>query len=345
MSMNFADAFYQSMLDSTQAANDVGRYLEGKVDWAHWRSGLRRDLRDCLGGFPDAVPLNIQRGDPVKKDGYTRERIQMQSEPGLTMPAYLLLPEGADANTPTAVALAGHGFGVADIVGITADGKEQGPEMNYHAKFAIMLAKKGFAVIAPELLGFGELRLERDIDPENPGGNSCDAISRLLLMVGRTTAGARVHQAMRCVDALKELGFHRDPVAMGISGGGLVCSYFTALDERVKACCVSGFANTYRGCILAMRHCIDNYQPGLLRAAEMSDVLSSIAPRPMLWEAGEKDPIFPKPHVLEAQGIVERVYASHGAQADFQLDLFDGGHEISGRVAYDFLWKHANEGE
>ena len=326
---------------------------------SRWHSDLNRDFTACLGGFPWQCPLNIQRGerkkltasalDEVDYKGdagartYTRERIIFEAETGLLTPAYLLVPDGANALTPTVVALAGHGFGVADIVGLRPDGAEQQPgESGYHKAFAVALAQRGFVVIAPELFGFGELRLARDIDNENPGASSCNAISTMLLMIGRTMAGVRVNQARRCVDALAELGYAKAPVAMGISGGGLVCAYFTALDERVRACCVSGFANTYRGCILAMHHCVDNYQPGLLLTAEMPDILSMIAPRPMIWESGEHDPIFPIAHVFEAEGIVRRVYKAFGKEENFEVDSFVDVHTIHGVRSYDFLWEHAN---
>jgi dienelactone hydrolase len=324
---------------------------------ARWRSELKRDFLACLGGFPWQCPLSIQRGSPkplvasalneieyggdARERKYTRERIVFEAEADLLTPAYLLVPDGADASTPTIVALEGHGFGVADIAGLNPDGTEQAPrESGYQKAFAVALAQRGFVVIAPELFGFGELRLERDIKPDNPHDSSCNAISTMLMTVGRTMAGVRVNQARRCGDALAELGYNQKPMAMGISGGELVCTYFTALDDRVQACCVSGFANTYRGCILGLHHCVDNYQPGLLLTADMPDILSLIAPRPMIWESGEQDPIFPIAHVLEAEHIVKRVYKAYGKEADFALDRFPADHQIHGSASYDFLWKH-----
>ncbi|MCL2059723.1 MAG: hypothetical protein FWH01_11835 [Oscillospiraceae bacterium] len=352
-----------SSATSTASAAAPSRDCVASPAFARWRSDLSRDFLSCLGGTPWRCPLSIRRGNPIKltasaldevgyksdtggagKREYTRERIMFDAEAGLTTPAYLLVPEGADTSTPTAVALAGHGFGVADIVGLTPGGDEQTPGgSGYHKAFAVALAQRGFVVIAPELLGFGELKLERDIDPKNPGSSSCNAISSMLLMIGRTMAGVRVNQARRCIDVLAELGYGMSPVAMGISGGGLVCAYTTALEERVRACCVSGFANTYRGCILAMHHCVDNYQPNLLLTADMPDILSLIAPRPMLWESGEHDPIFPIANVVEAEAIVRRVYDAYGRSGDFILDRFDDEHVIHGVKSYDFLWDHATK--
>ena len=323
-----------------------------------WRSDLSREVLACLGGSPWQCPLNIQRGEPKSLvaaafdevgykgapgvSNYTRERIVFEAEAGLLTPAYLLVPEGSDASTPVVVALEGHGFGVADIVGLNPDGSEQTPgESGYQKAFAVGLAQRGFVVVAPELMGFGELRMDRDYKPDNLRDSSCNAISSMLLMVGRTMAGVRVNQARRCIDVLSELGYVNNPVVMGISGGGLVCAYLSALDERVRACCVSGFANTYRGCFLAMHHCIDCFQPNLLLTADMPDVLSLIAPRPMLWESGELDPIFPIADVMEAERIVRRVYKTYGKDENFVLDRFPEDHQIHGVVSYDFLWRHA----
>jgi dienelactone hydrolase len=341
------------------AAACAASYADTDAALARWRSDLSRDFLSCLGGSPWQCPLNIQRGEqkrltasafgeiaysgggPSKRE-YTRERIVFEAEAGLLTPAYLLVPDGADESTPVIIALEGHGFGVADIVGLNPDGTEQAPgESGYHKAFAVGLAQRGFVVIAPELMGFGELRLERDIKPDNPRDSSCNAISSMLLMIGRTMAGVRVNQARRCIDALASLGYKQNPMMMGISGGGLVCAYTAALDERVRACCVSGFANTYRGCFLAMHHCVDCFQPGLLLTADMPDILSLIAPRPMIWESGEDDPIFPIADVMEAERIVRRVYKAYGKDGDFVLDRFPADHQIHGVVSYDFLWKYA----
>jgi len=374
MKTSYADSFYQASLAATASRYNIEKVLGGCTSAAplpgaanlgaltpalsRWRSDLTREFIACLGGMPWQCPLNIQRGEPKRLTAhafgevgytcnagvrnYTRERIVYEAEAGLLTPAYLLVPEGADASSPVVIALEGHGFGVADIVGLNHDGTEQAPgESGYQKAFAVGLAQRGFVVIAPELMGFGELKLVRDIKLDNPNDSSCNSISSMLLMIGRTMAGVRVNQARRCVDALIELGYHHEPVMMGISGGGLVCTYTAAIDDRIRACCVSGFANTYRGCFLAMHHCIDCFQPGLLLAADMPDILSLIAPRPMIWESGEEDPIFPIADVMEAERIVRRVYNLYGKGDDFVLDRFPLDHQIHGVAAYDFLWEHA----
>ena len=51
--------------------------------------------------------------------------------------------------------------------------------------------------------------------------------------------------------------------AMGISGGGMHTFFSTCIDERIRACVVSGYYSTFRDSVLAMHHCPCNYVPGL----------------------------------------------------------------------------------
>ena len=74
----------------------------------------------------------------------------------------------------------------------------------------------------------------------------------------------------------------------------------------------------------------------------MYDLVGLIAPRPMLVEAGDHDPIFPIEAVRESVGKAREVYAVFGAENQVETDFFEGRHQISGKKAYDFLKKHLN---
>lgn len=87
----------------------------------------------------------------------------------------------------------------------------------------------------------------------------------------------------------------------------------------------------------APKHCPCNYLPGLLQDAAIHDLAALIAPRPLLIEAGRDDPLFPLRGVLEAYGHLERAYGLLGAAGRLARDIFPGGHQIGGGLAYDFL--------
>jgi hypothetical protein len=116
--------------------------------------------------------------------------------------------------------------------------------------------------------------------------------------------------------------------------------FSTCLDERIRACVISGYYSTFKDSILAMHHCSCNIIPGLQRFGEMYDLIGLIAPRPVLVEAGTYDPIFPLQAVKTSVQIArEKIYRLWGAESQFETDIFEGRHRISGARAYDFLWE------
>lgn len=313
--------------------------LAGELSFDDWRGDAHKELKRSLGAFPQTLPpLEVVPVEVVEGLGVDAQLIHYTSEEGLETPAYVLRPRNAQGELPAVVAVTGHGYGHRDCVGLKADGSID-PEGNYVHKFALKLCERGFLVIAPEPLGFGRLRL-KDAEAISPEHSSCERIDGYLKMLGRTLGGVRVLQALRAIDVLTGMGgVDAQRIGMmGISGGGLVTAFATALDERVRACVVSGYANTFHDSVMAMHHCVDNFFPGLVLDVELPDILASIAPRSMLWEAGDRDPIFPMFAVEKAYEQVARVYERCGAGDGLELDAFEGDHMISGRRAYDFLW-------
>jgi hypothetical protein len=125
--------------------------------------------------------------------------------------------------------------------------------------------------------------------------------------------------------------------AMGISGGGMHTFFSACIDERIKAVVISGYFCSFRYSILGMHHCTCNYIPGLHRFGEIYDLAGLLAPRPMLVEAGTRDPIFPLEGVQESVSRAREVYGVFGGADQIEVDTFEGRHQISGRRAYDFL--------
>lgn len=72
----------------------------------------------------------------------------------------------------------------------------------------------------------------------------------------------------------------------------------------------------------------------------MHDLAGLIAPRPMLVEAGNRDPIFPLRAVRASVAKARAAYAVFGARDALATDYFEGRHQISGRRAYDFLHRN-----
>src|SRR4029079_10321804 len=80
------------------------------------------------------------------------------------------------------------------------------------------------------------------------GSSACQPAAGGALLVGQTMLGWRVWDVTRTVDYIAtraELDSSRVG-CMGISGGGTVTTFSTALDQRIRAALVRGSLNTFR---------------------------------------------------------------------------------------------------
>ena len=308
-----------------------------------WQVTTRSALEKVV-GFQDLppAPLKPQKIEEVDRGDYIREKWLMETTPGVYMSFYILVPRQPARPLPVVVAFHGHGYGVKDIVGLWEDGEERYTLDGYHKDFGVALCQHGFLVAAPEISCFGERQTDFSYLKPDEGElvpSTCEHTAHLAFHLGGSVVGLRVFDGKRLIDYLEtrpdadcsRLG------AMGISGGGLHTFYSTCLDPRIRACVVSGYYSTYKDSILAMNHCDCNFIPGLQQFGEMYDLIGLIAPRPVLVEAGSRDPIFPIDAVRRSVEIAHQVYRVFGAEDQVETDYFEGRHSISGARAYDFL--------
>lgn len=325
---------YIEMLYEEKARKHTDEYND------KWKVNLKRKFQELLGDFQaDKEALNPVILEEIDMGSYQRLRVEITTISTLKMPVYLLIPKTASKEKlPAVIAIHGHGYGSKEIVGLKPDGSNN-LEAGYHENFAVALVKQGMVVVAPELVGFGDRKLEADRDAKSPTDNSCFRIASQLLLVGKTLAGLRVEECRRLIDftqSLKQVDETKIG-CMGISGGGLVAAFTTILDERIKAVVISGYTNTFKGSIMDRRHCLDNYIPRILEYAEMPELIGLIAPRSLFIEAGIHDHLFPYEHVSAALEKLQEIYKVHDAEKQLANDFFEGGHEISGEKSYDWL--------
>lgn len=263
---------------------------------------------------------------------YWRLRVEITTIPPLRMPVYVLIPKtNNNREFPAAIAIHGHGYGSKEAVGLNPDYSLR-TEKGYHKEFAIELVEKGLVVVVPELVGFGDRKLQADQGKRLPTDNSCYMIASQLLILGKTLPGLRVQECRRVIDYMQSLDYIDENRigCMGISGGGLVAAFTSILDDRLQATVISGYTNTFKGSIMDRRHCLDNYVPGVLIYAEMPDLIGLIVPRALFIEAGTVDHLFPLDQVSLAIEKLRSIYKDYGVDDELESHIFEGGHEISG---------------
>jgi len=247
------------------------------ADWEAWHAEFRERLWDLLGvGDRPRKPyglaeLKAEVEERTQVDGLWRELVWLHTEEDLRLPVYLFLPAEADGPRPAIVVFPGHGT-IAQTAGL---------RKSYQRANALELARAGFCTLTMELRGFGKLGAM--------GHLQIDAAARL---IGRTWYGLLVQDAMRVIDYLltrPEVDQSRIG-ATGIGTGGAMTLYTAALDDRVQAALVNSYLGKYVVTCLDEDHCPCNDIPGMLRYAEMGDVAALIAPRPVMFVNGRRDP-------------------------------------------------------
>jgi len=308
-----------------------------------WKNALRDNFKKLLGNFEDVKsPFQAREIERVDMGSYERLRIEINTlRPSLKMPIYVLIPKKkGNQKLPAVLAVHGHGYGSKEVVGLNPDGSMiEGKDEGCHKSFAIELVHKGAVVFAPELVGFGDRKLKDDQGVGSPGDNSCYMIASQLLLMGKTLAGLRIQECRRVIDFIETFDIidSNKIGVMGISGGGLVTAFTSALDERLKATVVSGYTNTFKSSIMDRRHCLDNHFPNVLGYAEMPDLIGLIAPRALFIEAGDQDHLFPVKYVEQAIDTLTNIYQSFEAEQRLEHHIFAGEHEICGERSYDWL--------
>ena len=309
-----------------------------------WQARLLDELTRLLGGFPgQACDLSPQILETRQEDGYSRQLVAIQTLPGEFMPVFVLIPHlDGNACPRPVIALHGHGtWGAEAIVGDSqkTEISEFNRPMNYD--YAGQLVKRGFLVFAPDLRGFGQrLEVPDHCDSDDPAWiSSCYSVGVNALLLGKTLLGMRVYDVMRLIDyigtrqetSIKTLG------CVGLSGGGMLTLFTTALDTRITCAVVSGYFNTFRASIMSIYHCLCNFVPGIVQVAEMVDIAGLVAPRPLLIESGTRDAIFPVDATRQAYAKLQKIYTAFNAPDRLDVDIFEGEHAWSGAKAYDWL--------
>ena len=262
---------------------------ETKEDWVRWREQLRASLLGRLAPWPESCDLNATEEEPIDDGAYLRQRVVFDSERGMSVPAWLLLPKHPIADPcPAVLAVHGHGYGKDELIGLThGEGARTASVDRQDYRYGRGLAERGYVVLAPDFRAWGE----RQLGFGATGAERCDFVFLKAALLGLTLLTLQIHDARRCLDYLctrPEVSADRLG-CVGLSFGGNLTMWLAALDERVKAAVMGCFLSTYRAHGIDDWICGNEVVPGLLLDADMPDVAGLIAPRPLLIENGEND--------------------------------------------------------
>jgi len=309
--------------------------------WRLWRRGLRRKLKELSGyATMQRAPLKPRVTERVEVGEFVRERVEIQTEPGIVMPLYAVRLRELTGPLPALVCPHGHGSGgklstagVRGIPGIARAIK------HYNYDYGLQFARAGFITFCPDARGFGERR-----EPDVPLlSSSCQWLNQMGYPLGQTVTGMWAWDLHRLIDYIEtRRDCRRGAVGCaGLSGGGLQTLWAAALDDRIKCAVVSGYFYGYMESLLELyTNCPCNYVPHLYEYADMGDIGALIAPRPLLIETGTQDPLNGARGVKNVKSqlaIARRAYRLLGAARSIAHDVFEGEHRWHGVDAIPWM--------
>lgn len=253
------------------------------------QDAFRQSLKSVLGAPPDDCPLNPQVLEVVENKGFRREKIRYQLTINEWGYAYLLMPWPVREPLPVIFAHHRHnrewGLGKSEVVGLRGDPTEA---------FGVDLAKRGYAVFAPDAIAF-EDRCPPDIDLNDPlapyMNNFNELASRLLR--GETLLKRVIWDASRGIDYLESRS-ELDKSRIGFMGhgyGAKMSMWVMAFDDRIAASVAHGSVGSMHQSLRSGHFIqIEFSVPRLLQVADYDRVISLAAPRPFLISASKEDP-------------------------------------------------------
>jgi hypothetical protein len=270
----------------------------GEGDPEAWRAGLRQALRE-LARAPELVPTPEARLLGEEDTGeHVVSRLALPVADDLSVPCYLLSPRDPDRPAP-AVLLLEEG-GKAPAAGELALEPPPDPAP------AVVLCRAGLRVLVPDLPGVGERAGDRHGLPATLGA------------AGDSLCGWVARECLTLLAYLRSLP-ETPPGQVGLvarEGPGWPALLTAALDPAVKAVALGGDLPSLPERLRAsdcLAHPDDDeatrwWPPGLLPLAETADLLTLLAPRPLLLADRNSCPERPS----RTQRLVEQAYAALG---------------------------------
>lgn len=336
----------------------------------------QRAVREMLSFNPwPARAQNARIDAQWECDGVRGQAISWSVGYGPRTEAWLLRPTKTHAPLPGVIALHDHGA-------FKYLGKEkiaQGPQpisdlqqgwMNQYyggRPFANELARRGFAVLVPDVFTWGSRRfpLESIAASDRAMGEALhqqmplrisptqtlpDEVSRYCLaanvhehtvqkychVLGTTMAGLVCFEDRVAVDYLlgraDVLGASQQRIGcIGLSGGGLRAGLLQATCDPIGAAVIVGMMSTYAG---LLDHNVNNHtwmffpSPTWAHAGDWPDVVSCRAPSPLLVQYDRGDSLFTLEGMQEADRRIADHYQAAGRRQNYAGEFYDGPHKF-----------------
>lgn len=321
--------------------------------WPAWRKAAREKLLELLGMDRMAAAavrhrVNVKLGEVTQEDGYQRQLGEIETEPGVFIPFWVLTPTDSLSNKRP-VALCAHGHdsdGWNTYAGVYRDEKHRRETLAKEGSPGVEAVRRGYIAVVPATRGLAKAVSITDRKGRH-GNRNCRAQLVHCLLAGRTPMGERVWDSQRIIDwIIQDLqGVDAKKLVMlGNSGGGVLTLYTAALDDRVRVAIPSCSFTSFTSAEGFIFHCdcclIPRAQSEL---CDLSDIGALAAPRALLAVHGRKDGLHHFDDVQNAMERVHLIYRAAAAGGRFEHRWGDQGHQFYPQFIWPFIEKQLEE--
>lgn len=299
------------------------RHFESSTDWSEHRNEIRRRVLTSAGlwPMPRRGPVRAVPFGEVQRQGYTVERLFVETLPGFFVGANIYRPAGNSGGRKPAVLVA-HGH--------WKHGRVEHNEAYSVPALCALLAVNGYVALAYDMVGYNDTRQI----PHKFG----DSDMERLWSFGPLSL--QLWNSLRMVDYLvarPDVDSSRLAIT-GASGGGTQTYLLAAVDDRIQISMPAGMISAhFQGddpCEMA---------PGLRVGTNNVELAAAFAPRPMLLLSSSRDwtsqaPAVEFPAIREIYGLLG--WASHVESV--HVDADHGYNSVQRHAAVHFLGKHFN---
>jgi cephalosporin-C deacetylase-like acetyl esterase len=199
------------------------------------------------------------------REGYAVEKIELETEPGITVPALAFVPSAGPVRKPAVIYLNPNGKAVAAQPGGLVDA----------------MMHEGRIVLAIDVRGWGESAI-----PAKKGGYSpLYQTAMRALLVGKSMPGMQTTDVLSAFDYLAG---RRDVVpahitVYGTGQGGILAMLAAAVEPRIEMVTAVNAPESYMAVVRMKTYptdeVVDSVIPGVLRDFDLPDVRRALGPR------------------------------------------------------------------
>ncbi|MCP5115615.1 MAG: hypothetical protein GY953_32720 [bacterium] len=287
--------------------------------WETQKKRLKKQILFAAGlhPMPEKTPLHPKIFGRITRDGYTIEKVYIETLPGYYLAGNLYRPTSVEGRFP----------GVLKPHGHWSYGRLEHQPLNSTLTLGANLARQGYVVFAYDMVGYTDT-------VQTP--HRFDGKSEQLWLFH--PLGLQLWNSIRALDFLENLpDVDAERLAItGASGGGTQTFLLAAVDDRIQ---VSAPVNMVSA--IMQGGCICENAPGLRVDTFNVEFAAMMAPRPMLLVSATGD--WTKNVPTEEYPAIRDIYRLYSATDKLEFVQIDAPHnynQSSREAVYRFFARH-----